>query len=84
MSKGKQIRGRPHMRWMEEIKGTTKLTMDELRNNKRHDCLETAHLGCQQKSCDLTGHHIKPQKQQNVQTSSHLDLTSESVWPYKV
>lgn len=35
MSKGKQNRGRPNMRWMEEIKGTTKLTMDELRETTR-------------------------------------------------
>ena len=31
MRQGKQMRGRPRVRWMDEIKETTKLTMDELR-----------------------------------------------------
>ena len=57
MSDGKRKRGSPHMRWMHEIRDTTKLTMDGLREATRH------RVGWRQMVADVTrspttGHHI--------------------------
>ena len=40
LTEGKQKRGKPHLRWMDEIMGTTRLTMDKLREMTRdmNDC----------------------------------------------
>lgn len=54
MSEGKQKGGGRHMRWLDEIRHTTKITMHELREVAR-DKIGSRHHGCHQK---LTGHHI--------------------------